>query len=150
MVILDPQTLASWLEWAAVRLIALPSGRLKPKSPQASWPDFAYEPLPGTSDLRANRIHAPAPSSAEIPIIDAIVVLPNLCDHRDTRRVIHWRAQVHPIRSYHLLKWDWITAKLNVHRYTAQRWYRDGLKEVADKAPKDDVCRISAFLDDRF
>lgn len=145
---LDPQTLTNWLQWAAVRLIAMPAGRLKPGGYQSYWPDFAFEEIPGIADLQTNRIRAFAPSSVEIPIIDAIVILPNLCDHPDTRRVIHWRAQVHPVRNYHLLKWDWIAAKLGVHRYTVQRWYRDGLKEVADKAPEETVCRIAAFLDD--
>lgn len=146
---LDPQTLINWLEWAAVRLIAMPAGKLKPTGYRTYWPDIPLEALPGLDDLQVNRIRALAPSSAEIPIVDQIVILPNLCDHIDTRRVIHWRAQVHPIKGYHLLKWDWIAGKLRVHRYTAQRWYKDGLKEVAEKTPDETVCRIAAFLDDR-
>lgn len=144
----NPQTIVLWLEWAAVRLIAMPTGRLRPAEPRAYWPDITQEPLAGLSDLQINRIRALAPSAAEIPIIDEIILLPNLCSKPDVRRVIHWRAQIHPIRHHHLLKWDWISHKLNVHKYTAQRWYKTGLQEVADKAPQATVCRITTFMQD--
>jgi hypothetical protein len=146
---LDPQTLALWLEWAAIRLIAMPAGRLKPDEPRAYWPDFKFEPIAGLTDLQTNRIRALAPSAAEIPIVDLIILLPNLSSHRETRLVLHWRAQVHPLSNRRLLSWDWITQKLHVKRHTAQRWHKLGLSEVADKAPMDTVYRITTFMRSR-
>lgn len=144
----DPQTLARWLEWAAVRLIAMPAGRIYPDQPRALWPDYVRDPLAGVSDLRVNKIRALAPSSAEIPIIDLIILLPNLSTHKETRQIIHWRAQVHPIRQTHLLTWDWIAKKLHVRKFTAQNWHKIGLQEVAEKVPPEIVWRITTFLDD--
>jgi hypothetical protein len=147
--LVDPQTLQSWLEWAAVRLIAMPAGRLYPDQPKALWPDYVRDSFPGMKICVVNKIRALAPSSTEIPIIDEIILLPNLCTNRDTRRIVHWRCQLHPVRQTHLLTWDWIARKLHVHKYTAQRWYRNGLAEIAEKIPSDTVWRISTFMEDR-
>jgi hypothetical protein len=145
----DPQTLQSWLEWAAVRLIAMPAGRLYPDQPRALWPDYVRDEFPGAADLQTNRIRALAPSSAEISIVDIIILLPNLCEREPVRKVVHWRCQLHPIRQTRLITWNWIADKLHVHKYTAQRWHRNGLVEISEKIPYETVCRISAFLEDR-
>lgn len=145
---IDPQTLAFWLEWAAMRLIAMPAGRLSPAQPRALWPDYVrdiydnFHASPG-----ARRLRALAPSSAEIPIVDKITLLPNLCSKVETRKVLHWRAQVHPIRGNNLLTWTWIAQRLEVRTYTAKRWHREGLDEVLEKVPRATVCHLLAFFE---
>lgn len=146
---IEPKILQSWLEWAAAKLIAMPAGRLKPQAPRALWPDFAYEPIPGASDLRTNRLRALAPSSAEISIVDSIIFLPNLCEKEETRKVLHWRAQVHPITLAHINKWNWIAHKFDVRIMTVQRWHKKGLEEVCAKADQETICRVTAFLSDQ-
>lgn len=147
--LLDERTLQTWLEWAAVRLIAMPTGRLKPAQPRALWPDYVQDPLRDWDTKRSAQIRALAPSSAEIPIVDVIILLPNYCQMPEVRKVLHWRAQVHPLRGTHLLKWTWIADKLSVKTYTAKRWHKNGLTEVIDKTPKETVCRIAAFMETR-
>ncbi len=140
------EDVAHWLEWGARKLIAMPAGRLKPADAKAQWPDYVRDNFPGLSDLQTNRIRALAPSAEEITIVDLIIWLPNLCADPNKRRVIHFRAQVHPIRGSHLLTWGWISTKLQIKQHTAKRWYREGLKEIARNVEPERVCRIAAFF----
>lgn len=146
---ITPDELQTWLEWAGAKLIAMPAGRLKPTEPRAVWPEYAQDSRELVEFRRTPRIRALAPSSSEIPIIDEIVILPNVCQKQDVRKVIHWRAQIHPIRNTHLLTWTWIASKLQIRTYTAKKWHDDGLREILRRAPRAQVCRIAAFFHER-
>lgn len=141
-----PTDITYWLEWAAVKLITLPAGPLKPRDPRALWPDYVRDALPGLADLRTNRIRALAPTSDEIPIMDLITALPLLCDNPDARRIINWRAQIHPLSGRHLLTWPWIAHKLGAKVYTARQLHTKGLHQIAVRVPHATVCRISTFF----
>lgn len=143
-----PDELQIWLEWAAAKLIAMPAGRLKPTEPRAFWPDYSQDKFQILEFRRSLKIRALAPSAAEIPVMDAIVLLPNLCTEEPVRKVVHWRAQIHPIRRSHLLTWTWISTRLDVRAYTAKRWHQKGLEEILVKASPETVCRIAAFMRD--
>ncbi len=146
MVDLTPQELQVWLEWAGARLIAMPGGRIGPAKTRVIWPEYAQETFEVLDFRTALPIRAAAPSSKEIPIVEEILLLPNVCAHDYTRRVLHARSLVHPINGRYLYKWTRISALLEVKAHTARRWYKEGLDEVIRKAPHDSVCRIAAFV----
>ena len=146
MVDLTPSELQVWLEWAGARLIAMPGGRIGPSNTKVIWPDYAQDSFEVLEFRGAVPIRASAPSSTEIPIVDEILLLPNVCAKDYTRRVLHARSLVHPINGRYLYKWTRIAELLAVKAYTARRWYNEGLVEVISKAPEDKVCRIAAFL----
>lgn len=143
---LQPSTLQTWLEWAGVRLIAMPGKRIGPAEPGVCWPDYEQDPYEVLyfRGLRSIRISPPTPS--EIPIIDEILSLPNTCNQITVRRVLHCRALIHPIRGTNLYPWTRVAELLDVKVYTVKRWHRQGLEEASVKAPPEKICRIRAFL----
>jgi hypothetical protein len=143
---LTPTELQIWLEWAGARLIAMPGPRIKPADPKVIWPDYEQEKFEVTTFRGALPVRAVAPSSKEVPIVEEILLLPNVCEHSYTRRVLHARSLVHPINGRYLYRWTRIAELLAVKTYTVRRWHKDGLLEVISKAPRDRVCRIAAFV----
>ncbi len=144
----NPETLKTWLEWGAAKLIAMPAGRLKPTEYRSYWPDYVrdvYDHLHSQDSVR-NKIRALAPSSEEIPIVDRIILLPNICEQRSIRHVVHWRAQVHPIRGHYLLDWFWIANKLETKPRTAKLLHKQGLEEIVDKTPSEVLYTIHEFM----
>lgn len=140
-----PEELKSWLEWAGARLIAMPDSGIRPKEYKVAWPDYAQETFQvlefrGVAPLRAN-----APSSAEIPIVDEILILPNLCTKEPIRKVLHCRSLVHPVRNVYLYRWTKIAELLNVKVHRVKYWHKIGLEEVCRRADPAKVCRIRQF-----
>ena len=74
---LSPQELQAWLEWAGARLIAMPGGRTRPAEPHVIWPEYSQEKFEILTFRSALPLRAAAPSSAEIPIVEEILLLPN-------------------------------------------------------------------------
>ena len=143
---LTPEELRIWLEWAGARLIAMPGLRIGPAKTKVIWPDYAQETFQILDFRGALPVRAAAPSSKEIPIVEEILLLPNVCEKNYTRRVLHARSLVHPINGRYLYRWPRIAELLDVKIHTARRWYKEGLVEVTKKAPRDKVCLISAFI----
>jgi hypothetical protein len=127
----------------------MPGPRIGPAKTKVIWPDYAQETFQVLEFRGAMPVRADAPSSQEIPIVDEILLLPNVCAKDYTRRVLHARSLVHPINGRYLYKWTRIAELLAVKPYTARRWYKEGLVEVIKKAPRERVCRIGAFLQEK-
>lgn len=144
--IVNPDTLEIWLEWAAAKQIAMPSGQLFPSDPRAAWPEYSRDRFQVLEYRRVVQMRALAPSSKEIPIMDAINELPNLCKLREIRQTVRLRTQIHPIRQTHLITWNGVAKKMKTKIHIVRYWYKNGLEEIAEKAPKPIVCRIAAFL----
>lgn len=145
---LSPAELQTWLEWAGARLIAMPGGRIKPDELRCVWPAFSQEVYQVLEFRGRLSIRAAAPSSAEIPIMEQILLLPNVCGWQNTRRVLHARSLVHPLNGRHLYNWTRLAEKLETERRAVRRWFMRGLEEVVKKAEPEAVCRIAAFFAD--
>lgn len=143
---LTPQELQIWLEWAGARLWAMPIGRIKPAEPRALWPDYSLESFQVLDFRKAAPPKAAAPSSREIPIIDEILLLPNVCAREETRRVIHARLLVHPINGRYRHNWTEVAKLVKSDRRIVKIWYKRGLEEIIQKANPEKVCLIAAFF----
>lgn len=146
----DPKVLEIWLEWAAAKQIAMPSGLIRPAGIKVAWPEYSVDRFQVLENRRELQLRAVAPSSDEIPIMDAINSLPSLCEREPVRRTIRLRTQIHPIRLTHLMTWNSIAKKLEVKVHIVTAWYKKGLVEIVEKAPKPVVCRIAEFIESRF
>lgn len=149
---LDPATLQTWLEWAGARLIAMPGPRTGPKEPKGFWPaEFSQELFQVLEFRKIPPIRAGAPSSTEIPIMEEILLLPNICTLISTRRILHARALIHPIRGTHLFSWEAIAKKISkeekpMKSYTVKYAHKKGLIEVCKRADPSNVCHILQFF----
>lgn len=144
--ILTPPVLQNWLEWAGARLIAMPGARIKPKEPKVIWPEYDQEKFEILSFRAAIPIRAGAPSSTEIPIVDEILLLPNVCDDIYKRRILHARSLVHPISRRYLYNWKRISELLHTSPSIVKSLHVKGLKEACMKADPEHVCRIASFF----
>lgn len=144
--ILTIDELRVWLEWAGARLVAMPGNRVAPKQTRVLWPDYAQDIWEVTEFRNNQRIRISGPTSAEIPIMEEILLLPNICEWVKIRRVIHARSLIHPFTERHLYSWDRIAKKLETHPVTARRWYKKGLNEIVIKANPQKVCLIADFI----
>lgn len=143
---LTPETLKFWLEWASARLLAIPSSRIKPQDSSVIWPEYSQDRFE-ILDFRANiMLRALAPSSAEIPLMDEILLLPNLCFSEKRRRAIRLRSLVNPVNNHHLFSWARLAERLSSDPKSVKRLYLRGIEEVSRKVPRDQVCRISTVL----
>lgn len=150
MTLLTPHDLKIWLEWAGGRLVAMPNRGPRPDgNSRVMWPEYAREAW--ETDFRDKApLRAPPPGAEEIPMVDLILSLPNICADVPTRRILHIRALVNPLTGRNLYDWDYIAHLLGVkRRFTVKAMHRRGLNEVAVKAPADKVCRIATFLESR-
>jgi len=144
---LTPEELQTWLEWASARLLATPSQRIKPQEPGVLWPAYSQDKFE-ILDFRAGiALRALAPSSAEIPIMDEILLLPNLCTTSLSRRAIRLRSLVNPLTGSHLYKWHEIASKLETKQYTTRHAYQVGLTEIIKRTPRPTIARIGIFMD---
>ena len=143
---LTPIELQSWLEWAGARLIAMPGGRVGPKDYRVAWPEFSQDTHEVLKFRNQTPLRVAAPSSAQIPIVDEILALPNVCSRDYIRRVLHIRALVHPIHGRHLYPWTRIAKLLQSSPQLVKSWHAKGLREVVEKAPPDKVCLIFTFM----
>lgn len=143
---LTPLQLRDWLEWAGARLVAMPVGRIKPAGVTVVWPEYSQNTFE-ILDFRAGlSVRAAAPSASEIPIMEEILSLPNLCSEIHIRRVLHTRALVHPLNRRYIYKWTRVAELLHTNRDMVRRWHARGLREVTAKADPTKICRISQFF----
>ncbi len=144
MAALDPQTLQTWLEWAGARLIAMPGPRTGPKEPKAFWPfEYDHDRFQVLEFRRGLAARAMAPSAKEIPMMEEILTFPNMCSHETTRRIIHDRLLMHPIKMTHLYTWADIAKTFKMKTYKVSYLHKLGLMEICEKAKPEHVCRIA-------
>lgn len=145
---LGPDRLKVWLEWAGARLMAMPGGKIKPAAERVAWPEFSQD-VWEVIDFRGSMpLRAAAPSAHEIPMVDLILTLPNVCEWDKTRRILHVRSLIHPINNRYLYQWTRIGELLQLDRKTVRAIHARGLREAASKANPEIVCRITAFFNE--
>jgi len=141
-----PDLINDWLEWAGARLLASPSNKIKPAGPKVIWPDFAQDQFQVLDFRKGLSLRAPPPGPAEIPIMEAILMLPNLCSEVKTRRVLHARCLVNPLTYRNINSWTKIALLIHSNRETVRLLHHKGLTEVSQKVDYAIVCRISGFF----
>ena len=146
MTVVTPTELKDWLEWAGARLLAMPSPKIKPAEPHVIWPEYSQDKFEvlnfrGGMSLRAN-----APSKEEIPLVDDILLLPNVCKEQRVRRILHARALVNPVNGRYLYNWSRLAKLLQSNRDAIKRQHEKGLIEVIRKTPPGQICRIAVFF----
>lgn len=136
-----------WLEWAGGKLMALPMGPTGPRGFKVAWPDFPPDAILAYG-YNGARLRAPTPAREEIPIMDEILLLPNVIKDAVTRRVVQSRTLVTPISGRHIYPWTQIARLLHRDPRTIMAMHRKGLDEIVTSAPEAKVCRISSFFAD--
>ena len=145
----SPETLRSWLEWAGGKLLALPSPHLKPQKPRALWPDYMQNPYEVTHfrPKESFPLHVAAPTAEEIPFMDRILILPNLCPDQRFRRIIHSRSLVYPFNGRYLYTWVRLANILHVSNATVKTWHKKGLLSVCRKISAEELREIGEFME---
>lgn len=144
--ILTPKGLQTILEWAGLRLEAISVGKIKPSEPGIIWPEYSQDKFQVLEFRGSNPSRSSGPSSAEIPIMDEILLLPNLCSDPLSRRIIHRRLLIHPISGRYKFRWDEVAQDLEIKISSAKFKHKRGLEEVIKRADKKNVCRLAAFV----
>lgn len=142
----DPDLINDWLEWAGARLLASPSNKIKPANPKVIWPDYAQDRFQLLEFRKGLSLRAPPPGASEIPIMETILLLPNLCAEVRTRRVLHLRSLVNPLSYRNINSWSKIAQAIHSNRETVRLLHQKGLEEVSQKVDIAIVCRVSAFF----
>lgn len=143
---ISPTELQEWLEWAGARLLAMPSPKIKPAEPHVIWPEFSQDKFEVLKFRGGMSLRASAPSKDEIPLVDEILLLPNVCQRSVVRRILHARALVNPINGRYIYNWSRLAKLLQLDRQSVKRQHTNGLIEVVKRAPSDRVCRIHLFF----
>ncbi len=146
MIDLTPPELEEWLEWAGVRLIAMPGKRVGPDEYRSFWPDFSQETFQILEFRNRRRVTIAPPSSKEIFIVDEILSLPNLCKSQGKRRIIRARTLLHPVNLRRLFPWSRIANGMGVKISSAKYMYKSGLEEICNNIDEQKVCAISYSL----
>jgi hypothetical protein len=141
-----PDLVCNWLEWAGTRLLASPSTKIKPAGPKVIWPDYALDVYQVLDFRKGLAMRAPAPSASEIPVMEEILLLPNLCSEVRTRRVLHARCLLNPITLRHINSWQKIARDLHLDPTTARYKHKSGLVEVAEKINNATLARFAYFF----
>ena len=149
---LTPSELEQWLEWAGVRLIAMPGKRVGPNGYKVTTLEYSQDVFQVLEFRATLPVKVAPPSNIEIPIIEEVLTLPNLIKDAGKRRVVRVRTLLHPINGRHLYRWDRITetlGKVNGRKITiasVKYMYKSGLEEICKKIDKERVCSISDTL----
>jgi hypothetical protein len=147
---LSPSELQTWLEWAGARLVAMPSTSIGPRRLKVIWPEYSQDQFE-VLDFRGNiPLRASAPSKEEIPIMDEILLLPNLCNYDIYRKLLHYRMLVHPISGRHLRSWRWLGRKLHCDHKTAMYKHEMALQDCAARISNEIVIRLQDLLSDSY
>lgn len=129
-----------WLEWAGSKLLAMPIRTPGPELPRAFWPAIVADEI--SAEGAGFRLRIGAPTNDEIPLMDRILLLPNLCADPFKRKVIHARSLVSPRNGRHLVRWTKIAFALHTDARTVRRWYWRGLREIGERVETDVVYTI--------
>lgn len=146
LVTITPETLEYWLEWAGARLIAMPGKHIGPEPYRVIWPDFSQETFQVLQFRKGTSLRANAPTNAEIPLVDEILLFPNYCSRINHRRIIHVRSLIHPVNGRNLYSWSRIAKLFHSNPQNIKRMYNSGMNEVCDKLPQSKVCLIASTL----
>lgn len=123
----------AWLEWAGIRLIAMPGPRAGPSEFRGFWPDYSQERFEIISFRARIALRVAAPGPSEIPLMEQILLLPNLLQPSESERIqmmrkaIRKRTLLHPITERHLFSWARLAKDLETSRFIAQGLYEDGI-----------------------
>jgi len=143
----DPLEVDTWLCWAGKCLLAMPSARVKPQEYRSYWPDVVQELNKFERLNHGERRKQPSgPTKDDIPIMDQILLLPNLCEDVEIRRVLRLRSLIHPLRDNHVYSWTRIAKVLHSDRRAVARLYDKGLEETADKIDYMSVRKITNYF----
>lgn len=129
------------LEWAGVRLMAMPTSAPGPAKLKAAWPSYALDPF-AAYGYNGVQVRAPAPSSAEISTLDLIYDLIMLVEDQPTRRILQARSLLHPANLRNLHSWSSIALMLDIDRRTVRRWHSDGLACIAESVEPKVLAEI--------
>jgi hypothetical protein len=143
---LNTELLQTWLYWAGAKLIAMPTGKIKPAEPRALWPDYAVDPWQVLEFRAQHRIRVPAPSKDEIPIMEEILLFPNYCSLVLRRRVLHLRLLVNPTSGRPINSWDKVAKRINTSVERSKRLHSAGLQEVLFKLPESKSEAVARFF----
>lgn len=141
---MTPEEVQFWLEWAGRALLALPSHGLGPAELRAWWPSVAPDATLAYG-YNAPRLRPVVPAADEIPWIDEILALPNVCHRITTRRILHARAMVSPLNDRYIYSWAKIARLVHLSPNTVKIEHLRGLGEVIRKTPQEKMWRISNF-----
>lgn len=145
---LTPNELQMWLEWAGIRLIAMPGGRIGPATYRVFWPDYETDKYQVLDKRSIRPVRVVPPNGKEIPLVENILLLPNLCEKDFTRRILHVRALLHPVNMRHLYPWKRVAEAVQMKESNAKYYHKIGLQEVCRKVDEQTVCSISRRLNE--
>jgi hypothetical protein len=132
------------LEWAGAKLIALPGRRAGPAPLRVFWPDYDQE-LRFSADegfRQARALREAAPSGPELDLMDLILLLPNVIDSADRRRIVRLRTLVHPLNGRRFWHWTRLASEFGLKEYSARQLYLKGLNEIARKTPEEKIFTL--------
>ena len=148
---ITPSLVIFYLEWAGVRLLSLPSQRVKPQRIRAFWPaEYSQDRFQVLEFRTMGLAKIPSPPPHEVSLMDEILVLPNLCGDIVTRRILHARLLVIPLNGRYLYPWPRIADRLGVSVWIAKRRHRNGIDEICEKIPNNTVEKLNAGISGSF
>lgn len=140
---LSPHELNTWLSWAGEKLLAMSLKSPIPITAQSSWPKILLQEEPAELPLgETTRIKFPHPTQEEIPLMDEILLLPNLATDIWQRKILHARCLTNPATHRPINSWTKIGQKLHTGGEQVKYLHRKGLIYVAKLVPCEKVCRI--------
>lgn len=143
---IQAELLERWLFWAGAKLVAMPAERIKPAEPKAIWPEYGIDRYQILEFRQKIRVRIPPPSNDEIPIMDEILLFPNLCEYVNRRRVIHLRLLTNPLTLNPINSWNKIATKINTSVPKAKRFYYSGINETITKLSDCRISRVSDYF----
>lgn len=134
----------TWLEWAGQRLLSLGTSSPKPKGYKTNWPD--YVPDTRAYGYSPERLRPAKVPSAEIALMDELLLLPQLVHDITARRVVNARSLVTPVSGRYLYSWSRLSFMLHLDRRTVVRMHYNGLCEIGRNVPAEKIYLIRQKL----
>jgi|HubBroStandDraft_2_1064218.scaffolds.fasta_scaffold123920_2 hypothetical protein len=135
IILLTPDEVREWLEWAGGMLLALGIPSPAPRGTHSAWPSYAQDATTAYG-YSGERLRPSRPGSHDIELMDEILTLPSLAKTINTRRVLHSRALVTPIGQRYLYSWSKLAFMLHTSRFIVKRMHTNGLGEIVRAVPK--------------
>lgn len=133
----------NWLEWAGSNLLALRVRSPAPSGYRSFWPDYADESL--AYGWTAETLRAPAPSKFEIPVMDAILLLPSLLTDVNLRVILHKRSLVTPVSRRYVWPYNRLAEELHSDARLVARNYLKGITLLAARVPSAQIRTFRQF-----
>lgn len=128
----------TWLEWAGARLLSLNLASPLPKGPHVSWPAYAQDSRVAYGYTQ-ERLRAAHVSSAEIKLMDELLILPSLIPDVLIRRIVNARILVTPVSNRYVYSWTRLAYMLHSDRRRVARLYDNGINEIARKLRRSQI-----------